>query len=790
MIPTLNTEKTDHLLNWVHSIQSKAAEEFEATQRLVTRLGAHHNDNSAEIGFWTPELTEQTENWFLEVLRPAPNLNLLADEQTVDFTVYHVPLVQDGEFVWGVVDNMIAGTRDTVGDFYWIRYQDSDGTWRVIHDHLAYSVPFGTHAPAEYYNMEKLQAERTDKAHFTDHMQWDDTPEHQHPDGIPRVKPAVNILQIHPGTASKMGTIEGLRQIYATIAEKRRNDEPLTPAEQNFIGYDALQLMPIEPPIEHEDGRLFWNATADYDPTADTMTVTVHQHDIFDWGYDVMLSASPAVNPAILSSKRPDELVDFIAELHNFPDGAIQFMTDIVYGHTDNQAIDLFHSRYLAGANMYGQNLNYLDNITRATWLEMQRRKHQFGVDGVRVDGAQDFKSYHAETDTLYHDDDYLRQMNDMVQHVAGRQYRPWMIFEDGRPWPREDWELASTYREITKQMPNVWQWGPLTFAHNTPFIFTFWVSKMWRVREITEVGKYWITGCANHDTLRRGTQVDIQARINSRLGDTLPEIFQNAYDNPAARLLDYCMMPGIPMDFTNALMRAPWGFIRNTDDKYGVKVVSEESNVLYWVMWPERWEKPDVFPRLKSFGLEDLQDARRFFDTLNFVQQATDYDIAATAAMMNASQPPLAVTELDVPKLKAIAHAWMADMFDYCNVEQYADELDPARTQFNLDMREFRRTRPWLVENLREDEFFDYRHPSNGTILYYGLRQSDDEMVLFIANMEGEPVTVLPTDLPIPNLPTEGWELALQAPNVYFAGAQQPLTLDDSQAVVLLRRK
>ncbi len=157
-------------------------------------------------------------------------------------------------------------------------------------------------------------------------------------------------------------------------------------------------------------------------------------------------------------------------------------------------------------------------------------------------------------------------------------RYRPWMIFEDGRPWPAPDWELTSTYREVTKRFPNVYQWGPLTFAHNTPFLFTFWVSKWWRIREIAEVGGHWITGCANHDTLRRGTQVDPEARINARLGETLPQILRNAYDNPAAKLFDYVAMPGVPMDFINASMRAPWGFIRNTDQRYAIKVVSEES--------------------------------------------------------------------------------------------------------------------------------------------------------------------------------------------------------------------
>ncbi len=96
----------------------------------------------------------------------------------------------------------------------------------------------------------------------------------------------------------------------------------------------------------------------------------------------------------------------------------------------------------------------------------------------------------------------YLELMNNVVQEVAGKRYRPWMIFEDGRPWPRDDWELASSYREVTRQFENVYQWGPLTFAHNTPFLFTFWVTKWWRIKEITQVGSHWITGCANHDTL------------------------------------------------------------------------------------------------------------------------------------------------------------------------------------------------------------------------------------------------------------------------------------------------
>lgn len=790
---TLLENETQHFLQWVDVVRTRTADPYERAEQLVSRLGANYRNGNAEFGFYAPELVDKQipdDNWFLEVLTPLDPLDLQAQTSQVRFQREKVPLVQDGEFVWGVVSGVKPGTRAEVGSFYWLRYQDRQGRWHIIHDHLAYSVPFGTLAPAELYNMERLHAERADAHHFAN-MDWDTDLTHQHTDGIPRVAPPMNILQIHPGTASEEGSLEGLRKVYARIAEKRRNDEPLDPFEQNYVGYDAVQLMPIEPPIEHEAGPLFWQNDNPDDEDSDTISVTLHQHDIFDWGYDVMVSASPAVNPAILSSKRPDELVDLIAELHNFPDGPIKVIVDIVYGHTDNQALKLFHGNYLAGANMYGQNLNYRHPVARATWLEMQKRKNDFGVDGVRVDGAQDFKGYDAQTDMLYHDDEFLRQMNDVVQSVAGHPYRPYMIFEDGRPWPRDDWELASTYREVTKQLPNVWQWGPLTFAHNTPFLFTFWVNKSWRVREMTEYGKYWITGCANHDTLRRGTQVDPKQRINTRLGNSLPEVFRNAYDNASARLFDYCMMPGVPMDFINALMRAPWSFIRNTDERYGVKVVSEESRFLHWLMWEERWAEPFVFPRLKEMGFTDLHATRRFFDVLDLVMQATDYNIAATAHLMNNYKPTLPGPELDEATLKAIASAWMQDVFEYCNVSHYTDGVDAQRAAYNLSLREFRRARRWMVENLREDEYFNRQQPANGTAFYFGLRRAPDgtEDILFAANMEGEPVTFIPTALPIPNLPQDGWELTIAAPGIFYEGAGHTMTLHDSQGIVLTRR-
>ena len=784
-------ESTHDLIAWAQAVEDRASSPFEAAQKIATRLGAHYSNGQAEIGFWVPELVERggpDVDVFLQVWNPLETLDLRSDLQTVRFRRQRLPLLLAGDCAWGVIAGMRAGNRSLVGSFYELVYRDAGGLWHTILDPLAYSVPFGTFAPAEFYDVDGLQSERADRKHFAC---LDIAPD---PDGIPRVRAPVNILQIHVSTASEEGTLSGLMRIYDTIADKLRAGQPLSPAEENYVGYDAVQLMPLEPTIEYETGPLLWEPIED-DPDAETVAVTLRRPNMTNWGYDVMLAASPAVNPAALGSGRPDELVDFIATMHGFPGEPINVIFDIVYGHADNQALPVLSPSFFAGPGMYGQEINFRHPVVRALLLEMQRRKNNFGVDGVRVDGAQDFKYWDPESQVLRHDDEYLGLMNDVVQEVAGQRYRPWMIFEDGRPWPRDDWELASTYREVTKQYPNVFQWGPLTFAHNTPFLFTFWISKWWRIREIADVGGKWITGCANHDTLRRGTQVDIDARVNTYLGGSLTEIFKNAYDNPAAKLFDYALMPGVPMDFISASMRAPWSFIRNTDDEYAVKVVSEEVRFLHWTVDAARFGRPDAFPRLKALGFSDLPGLRRFMRHLDHAVQAIGNDVHAIVRLLRSVEPPMKDGLLSVAGLKAIARAWMDDVHQYCNVSHYADDLEPERTRFNLAVREFRRARPWLMHSLRAEERVDYRYLTDGAVLVYGLRREpgDKEIILTLANMEGAPCEVVPMDLSGPSLPRGGWQLALATPglNVEDLGSvHQPVVLHDSAGLVFTQAR
>ena len=58
--------------------------------------------------------------------------------------------------------------------------------------------------------------------------------------------------------------------------------------------------------------------------------------------------------------------------------------------------LPLLNSYWFRGPNMYGQDVNQQHPVVRALMLEMQRRKVDIGADGVRVDGAQDFKLWNA----------------------------------------------------------------------------------------------------------------------------------------------------------------------------------------------------------------------------------------------------------------------------------------------------------------------------------------------------------------------------------------------------------
>ena len=775
--------ETQKLLDWAIAIEESNATYLEKAQAIARKLGAHYRaDGLTEIGFWTPRLIAEVmheRDIYLEVLTPLEEIDWQAKEQIINFKRDTLHLKQQGEYFWGVVEGMRAGNKEQAGSFYWLRYIDLTDRLRAIRDLMPYSLPYGVFAPAELYDMDSLQAQRKD----LNYIKRTGTTEQEN---VPRVGDPQNILQLHIGTATKEGTLAGLTRLYQQIAEKIVMSQSLTPAEQNYVGYDALQLLPTEPTIEFRD---------EYSPESEFFCFVNEENDIVeielnkphtqDWGYDVPILGSSATNPALLSSLRPDEVVDFIATLHNFPTGSIQVIYDLVYGHADNQSELLLSRQFLKGPNMYGQDLNHQLPIVRAILLEMQRRKINTGADGIRVDGGQDFRFFNPLSGKVEQDDAYLLAMSNVEQEIAGYKRLLFTIFEDGRPWPEEGWEEKSRYRELIELMPESYQWGPLIFAHNTPALKGFWSRKWQRVSEVMYQGDHWITGCGNHDTVRRGNQIERDQAIDWNLGKTLPEVLHNAYDNPAVTLWVYGFSPGLPMDFINALMHAPWMFFRNTDERYGVKVVSEEIGFLHWNTTPELYKQPYAFQRIKSLGFKQLKQLQEFGVALQTAMIQQDYNLSEVVDILKSCADSHCITEipplkelmrsgmvrflkkLDEERLKSFALMFMEDCFDVCNVAHYEKNLKPMQTEFNLALRYFRRTHPWLQQNLTETDRFN-KISDEAHIVFYGVRTNPDdsqEQVAMVSHLEGEPITVTLGDWL--QLDLDEWEVAIASPGL-----------------------
>lgn len=241
-------------------------------------------------------------------------------------------------------------------------------------------------------------------------------------------------------------------------------------------------------------------------------------------------------------------------------------------------------------------------------------------------------------------------------------------------------------------------------------------------------------------------------------------------------------------MDFLNANHRAPWGFVRDTDADWNVKVVTDEHNLVDWQVSPEHYADDRFFGRLKALGFDDRDELAAFVHALASVGAATDYDREAMAAMLATRDPPLADGSPTAADLDEFALAWMRDVHEFANLDHWQDAQDPDRTAFDRRLREFRQERPWLRRDLREAGTFDYRHPTDGSVVYYGHRIAPDESeeLLFVGNMEGMTETVTPTELA--GVDAEGWELVVASPDIEVTAADEPVTLPNSATVVFSR--
>jgi hypothetical protein len=640
---------------------------FSEAQHIAKHyLGSRrHDEHLALIGFWVPGLTTgtlqgKTDAFYLEVFMPQDNLQLntweRGEQRVHAMQRVCLPIVACGDFLLGVYEGLPFGNESNDGAFYWLRFKTSPQNTTeeafILRDPLGYSFPFGVYAPTELYDMAGVLARRKDMAYFTQHYS------HRYEDGSYRAKSIGTTLEIHPETATSQGTLaaltEKLQRIAKKILENRSQGQAdtagLTPSECLYLGFDTFELTPEVPPVEreattHPYGEFFQYESTEHHTTPEPIPVSLKKPDISNWGYDTPIIGTASINPSITQSGKPHELLAFIETLHTFPT-PIQLSLDAVLGHADFQGAALLatpegesalpellkytHSAYFRGANMYGRDLAYSTPMVRAILLEMYRRKIQYGYDCVRVDGGQDFvQTVDPTTGFRIQDDAFIQAMVTTHQTVGeGSQYpiiqrRLDMNVEDGRPWPNDmNWLYNATYTEhiLGRQLPDndrVKQWGSLIFAHNVHGKFKWFQTKWDRFKDTFKDGENWITGHSNHDNARyfyrltlpqagsryqEGTSVE--AYYNDHLGEDYQSATHNALDNPALSALVLGFLPGAPMFFLNALVHTPWLFFRNTDCQYGVKVVADEGNrFLNWYINEARYQRPELFPRLKALG-------------------------------------------------------------------------------------------------------------------------------------------------------------------------------------------
>ena len=645
--------------------------EFSKAQALVSFLGSQvDSSNKVTLGFYAPGIPKDGV-LAVEFLLPPTDLvySTLTNPRVFQFKRVLAPIARIEDYLFGVYTGVPIGSKNHPGALYTLLYLDQAGTIHRIKDPLAQSMPLGVMAPPEIYDMNTMLENRKDKDYFTTHYKT------IYPDGSYRAKDIGSTLEIHVQTATREGTLAALTRLYKTIAQtitkniqaQRDPYDQLTPEQLQYIGYNSIELMPEVPQAErnargfgaffvpetdldtHHTQEMMQNLSKDSNPNhpsidLGTLNVNVQKPDIQGWGYDVVIYGTAAVNPSILETNRPDEFLEFIETIHTMPLRPIGLALDSVLGHADFQGglllrtfdqpstgqegLKYIPSAYLKGPNMYGRDVNYEHPVVRAILLEMYRRKNDFGVDAIRVDGGQDFvKEIDPVTGLKVQDDEFLHSMATVVQNCAGIQRRLDINIEDGRPWPDDiNWIYNSTYQchVIDRYLPfddRTKQWSPLIFAHNVHAKFKWFFTKWDKFKDVFKEGEHWITGNSTHDNARyfyrmtsptpssaytKGASFD--QFYNEYLGEHLHQASHNALDNEALTAINLGILPGSPMFFLNATFHTPWLFFRDVEDQYDLKVVADEaSRFLRWYISDEMFSDSYSFPRIKALGFTHI---------------------------------------------------------------------------------------------------------------------------------------------------------------------------------------
>ncbi len=696
---------------------------YAALQQHVKHLGVHRVGDATQFIFWTPEVKYlQLSKIELEIYRPKNDIDFEKNIQSIDFELFTLPMLIQNELTYGVFENIKMGNAQQTGDFYQLVGYQKDGTKQLLFDPLAYSIPFGAFSPAEVFDNQSITQHRKDENYLKNIKN--------------RANYPANILEMHIPTTTQGGTIADLKNFYQNLS---KNIAKATDFEKTFLGYDAIELMPLQALTEHEGKNGFWQEKS---RNSNQIEVELQKPNTQNWGYDIVISASSAINPNLLKSKRPHELVELIETLHNFSEKPIQVILDVVYGHADGPAAKILNKKFIAGDGMYGKVLNYKQLMVRSILLESLRRMANYGVDGFRIDASQDINNWDNALQKIVYDDDFVRDLHKTTATLGEISYQPFMIFEDGRPWPERGWALKQTYREVTEMLPETVQWSPLTFADNNPHIFNFWQYKFFRIKEIAAYGERWLTGSSNHDSLRKGAQQNpYDAPINIFFGEQPNQIFHRGYNGPATKLLEN-FLPGIPMDFVQANVAAPWLFMRNTDEQWGLKVVSEEALFVNWFLDEEKYKKDFAFRRLKNTRFQQFIHLKNFINDLPSIVKITNYDWDEMLKVINVFAPDRYPIFSHKSELQQFANNFMEDAHDFCNVFYYQNQVESA--DYFLFLRKLKQRNLWLRKNLCQKSKIEQLYYYGATV--YCIERAhpeDDSCWTFYGNMEGEEITI-----------------------------------------------
>ena len=651
----LDKKKTAETGEYLKKNLTSSTPDFETARDIARNvLGCTIQEpNTTQLGFYVPA-AQNASLLQVEFLSPPPGYtaeNIRKEGQVCRFTRTLVPVEQFGDFVFGSYTGVSIGTKTTLGSLYTLLYTTKNGTVHRIKDPLAQSMPLGVIAPPEVYDIRSMLENRKDLSYFSTYFKT------IFPDGSYRARDIGSTLEIHVQTATSEGTLAALTRMYRSIGQKIQTAidegsgssfEYLSPAEQNFVGYDSIELMPEVPQAERNSrgtGEFF---TILQDGERE-LEVRLKKPNIQGWGYDVVIYGTAAVNPSLLETCRPDEFLEFIETLHTMPHKPIGLCLDSVLGHADFQGGQLLatydkpspsddikytHSQYLKGSNMYGRDVNYGHPVIRAILLEMYRRKNNFGVDSIRVDGGQDFvQDIDPVTGLKIQDDDFLHSMSTVVQEIPRANDSPLIRrldinIEDGRPWPDDlNWIYNSSYlcHVFDRYLPfgdRTKQWSPLIFAHNVHAKMKWFFTKWDKFKDVFKEGEHWIIGNSTHDNARYFYRMvsprparEYEAGMpfddfyTDTLGSTLPETAQNALNNGALSAVNLGILPGSPMFFVNSTFRTPWLFFRDVDDEYDLKVVADEGGrFLQWYVDRDLYNQPDTFTRMKALGFTALE--------------------------------------------------------------------------------------------------------------------------------------------------------------------------------------